>query len=70
MHNCTPREEHRRTYVVYDATSHMSITNPVVRLEAYEQTSRECHVDVGPVEHHEHELRVLVRQCYEVLTST
>ena len=40
-----------------------SITNPVVRLEAYEQTSRERHVHVGPVEHHEHELRVLVRQC-------
>ena len=25
--------------------------------------SRERHVHVGPVEHHEHELRVLVRQC-------
>ena len=35
--------------MVYDVTSHMSITNPVVRLEAYEQTSRERHVHVGPL---------------------
>ena len=43
----TPREEQKRTYVVCDATSHNSTTNPVVRLEAYEQTILDHDVRVG-----------------------
>ena len=68
-----PREKHRRTYVVYDATSHMFNTNPVVRLEAYEQTSRERHVQVGPAESLEQKRIMyphLVGHCHEVLTRT
>ena len=53
----TPREEQKRTYVVCDATSHNAITNPVVRLEAYGQTSLDRHVHVGHAECLENEMQ-------------
>ena len=62
----TPREEQKRTYVVCDATSHNPITNPVVRFEAYGQTSLDRHVHVGHAECLEHEMRHVLRDSDEV----
>ena len=62
----TPREEQKRTYVVCDATSHNPITNPVVRLEAYGETSLDRHLHVGHAECLEHEMRHVPQDSHEV----